>query len=223
VDEFIKDGMIVGVGSGSTVVYVVDRLASRVSQENLQVLCISTSFQADQLISKAGLKKTDLSTHPIIDVTIDGADEVDSQLNCIKGGGGCQTQEKIVASCSRVFVVVADFRKDSTTLGQNWRKGVPIEVIPFSYVPVRNKFLQLGAKTADLRMGVHKAGPVVTDNGNFIIDVDFGLITDVASLNTRLSLIPGVVETGLFPGMAIKAFFGQEDGSVTSRTVSPSK
>jgi len=223
VDEYIKDGMIVGVGSGSTVVYVVERLAARVRSENLNILCIPTSFQANQLIAQAGLKKTDLTNHPVIDVTIDGADEVDSELNCIKGGGGCHTQEKIVAACSRLFVVVADYRKDSKTLGLQWKKGVPIEVIPLSYVPLKEKFLQLGAKRADLRMAVNKAGPVVTDNGNFIIDVDFGLITDVSSLNTKLSLIPGVVETGLFPGMAVKAFFGNEDGSVTSRTAPSSK
>lgn len=107
----------------------------------------------------------------MIDVTIDGADEVDAQLNCIKGGGACQLQEKIVAFASKTFVVIADYRKESTQLGEQWVQGVPIEVIPMAYVPLMHKLRELGGAPV-LRMAKHKAGPVVTDNGNFVLDVN---------------------------------------------------
>lgn len=195
----------------------MERLAERVRDEKLKVVCIPTSFQARQLIVENGLILSDLDRHPEIDVAIDGADEVDSKLACIKGGGGCCTQEKIVAANAKIFVVIADYRKDSTSLGQQWKKGVPIEVVPMSYVPVIKKLLAAGATSAKLRMAVAKAGPVVTDNGGFIIDADFGVIEDAAALDAKIQAIVGVIETGLFVNMAVKAFFGNEDGSVSSR------
>ncbi|MHA1519855.1 MAG: ribose 5-phosphate isomerase A [Promethearchaeota archaeon] len=216
VDEFIQDGMVVGIGSGSTVVYAVDRLVERVKTENLKVVCIPTSFQSTQLIVEGGLTLGDLSRYPDIDVDIDGADEVDDNLTLIKGGGGCHVQEKIVASCSKKLVIVADYRKDSHLLGEKWKKGIPIEVIPFAYVPVMKKLELMGGKPT-LRMAKSKAGPVVSDNGNFIVDVDFGLLEKPAELNQQIKMIPGVVETGLFIKMAIKAYFGQADGSLISR------
>jgi len=216
VNEWVKDGMIVGVGSGSTVVYVVERLVQRVKEEKLNVVCVPTSFQANQLIVQGGLQLGDLARYPVLDVAIDGADEVDANMNLIKGGGGCQTQEKIIASCAKQFVVVADYRKIAKTLGENWKKGIPIEVIPMAYAPLLLKIQQLGGK-GTLRMAKNKAGPVVTDNGNFIIDADFGLIQDPAKLNNDLIHLSGVVETGLFCGMACKAYFGMEDGSVTTQ------
>lgn len=216
VDEFIKDGMVVGIGSGSTVVYAVDRLIHRVKAEKLKVICIPTSFQSTQLIVEGSLVLGDLSRNPEIDVDIDGADEVDAQLNLIKGGGGCQTQEKIVASCAKQLVIVADNRKDSKILGEQWKKGIPLEVIPLAYVPVMKKLQNVGGKPV-LRMAKAKAGPVVSDNGNFIIDADFGVIKDPAGLEQKLKAIPGIVETGLFINMAVKAFFGQEDGTLKVR------
>lgn len=216
VDEFIKDGMVIGIGSGSTVVYAVERLVERVKTEKLHVVCLPTSFQSIQLIVDGGLVLGDLSRYPEIDVDIDGADEVDSQLNLIKGGGGCQLQEKIIASCSKKLVIVADYRKDSKVLGEQWKKGVPLEVIPMAYKPVMHKIEKLGGK-ATIRMGKAKAGPVISDNGNFILDAVFGEIKDPAALESKLKSISGIVETGLFINMTIKAFFGQADGSVTSR------
>ena len=216
-DEYIKDGMVVGIGSGSTVVYAVERLVERVKKENIKVICIPTSFQSTQFIVEGGLPLGDLSRNPVIDVDIDGADEVDANLNLIKGGGGCQTQEKIVASCSKQLVIVADNRKDSKILGEQWKKGIPVEVIPMAYVPLMKKFEAMGAKPV-LRMAKAKAGPVVSDNGNFVIDVDFGLIKDPATLEQKIKMLPGVVETGLFIQMVVKAYFGQEDGSLTSRS-----
>merc|ERR1712168_203973 len=134
------------------------------------------------------------------DIAIDGADEVDEKLNLIKGGGGCLTQEKIVASCAGKFYVVADFRKDSTRLGENWKKGVPIEVVPMAWKPVQSKIEKLFGGTAPLRMAVNKAGPLVTDNGNFIVDWRFNddavnSARSWAEIDRKLQCIPGIVDT----------------------------
>ena len=218
VDDFIHDGMIVGIGSGSTVVFAVERIAQRVNEEGLNLICIPTSFHARQMILENNLVLGDLNRYPEIDVDIDGADEVDANLNLIKGGGACLTQEKIIATNSKKMVVVADFRKDSTTLGENWKNGLPIEVISSAYVPIMKKLENFGA-VPTLRMGKAKAGPVVSDNGNFIIDADFGLINDPGTLEQKLKLITGIVETGLFVNLAIKAYFGQAEwiGNIASR------
>jgi ribose 5-phosphate isomerase A len=222
-DEFVQSGYVVGVGSGSTVVYAAERLGELVKEGKLQgITCIPTSFQSKQLIAEHKLTLTSLDESPVIDVTIDGADEVDLQLNCIKGGGACQLQEKIVAFAAKKFVVIADYRKESTKLGEQWTQGVPVEVVPMAYVPLMHKMEQdFGGKPV-LRMAKCKAGPVVTDNGNFVLDVNFGVIGDPKTLCDRLVLLPGVVEVGLFCGMAEKAFFGQADGSFTTRVAGKS-
>uniref|UniRef100_A0A146L595 ribose-5-phosphate isomerase n=1 Tax=Lygus hesperus TaxID=30085 RepID=A0A146L595_LYGHE len=218
VDEHVKDGMILGVGSGSTIVYAVERLAERVTQEKLKVVCVPTSFQAHQLIVQNKLILGSLDTTPELDCAIDGADEVDSDLTLIKGGGGCQTQEKIVASCARKLVIVADYTKDSKNLGEQYKK-IPIEVIPLSYVPVSLKVSDRFGGNTQLRMGKMKAGPVVSDNGNFIIDWFFPEgITDWKVVHEYIKLIPGVVETGLFVNMAEMAYFGLADGTVRTVT-----
>lgn len=221
VDEFVKDKMVLGIGSGSTVVYAVERLAQRVKEENLDVVCIPTSFQSYQLIVQHGLKLGSLDSHPEIDVDIDGADEIDSDLNLIKGGGGCHVQEKIVASNSKELIIIADYRKDSEKLGEQWKKGIPIEVIPLGYVPVMLKIRKMGSDVT-LRMAKSKAGPVISDNGNFIIDANFGIIEKPEELESKIKMIPGVVETGLFINMAKKCFIGMEDGSVKEREKSES-
>ncbi|EFA78346.1 ribose-5-phosphate isomerase [Heterostelium album PN500] len=214
VDDNLKSGLRVGIGSGSTIKYVVDRI----KELGLDVICVPTSFQSTQLIVNAGLTLSDLSRTPELDITIDGADEVDSQLNCIKGGGACQLQEKIVAAASKRLVIVADFTKDSQAFGQQWKRGIPIEVVPMAYVPVMNKLSSMSLKPV-LRMAVNKAGPVVSDNANFIIDAQFESISNVAELATKIKMIPGVVETGLFVNMASRAYFGQQDGTVKERTI----
>uniref|UniRef100_A0A673C734 ribose-5-phosphate isomerase n=1 Tax=Sphaeramia orbicularis TaxID=375764 RepID=A0A673C734_9TELE len=197
----------------------VDRVnySDRVRQEKLNIVCVPTSFQARQLILQHGLTLSDLDRHPELDVAIDGADEVDADLTLIKGGGGCLTQEKIVAGCAKHFVVIADFRKDSKALGQQWKKGVPIEVIPMAYVPISRTIARRFGGEANLRMAVSKAGPVVTDNSNFILDWKFEHAQNWKEVNTAIKMIPGVVETGLFVGMAERAYFGMEDGSVQVR------
>lgn len=169
------------------------------------------------MIRKHGLVLSDLEENSKLDVAFDGADEVDSTLCLIKGGGGCLTQEKIVASASDKLFIVADYSKRSAFLGQNWTKGLPIEVIPMSYVLVKNKIEKALGGVAELRMAKAKAGPVVTDNGNFILDWKFvpEKTIDWEVINTKLSLIPGVVETGLFIRMADKCYFGNQDGTVS--------
>ncbi|XP_041781581.1 ribose-5-phosphate isomerase [Anopheles merus] len=220
VDEYVKDNTVVGVGSGSTVVYAVHRIAERVKAEGLKLVCIPTSFQARQLIIEHGLVLGDLECNPRLDCAIDGADEVDAKMVLIKGGGGCLLQEKIVASCADRLVVIADYTKDSAKLGQQYRKGIPIEVAPMAYVPIKGKVESRFGGTLKLRMAVAKAGPVVTDNGNFILDWSFPADKehDWDAVNREIMMIPGVVDTGLFVGMATKAYFGQQDGSVTERS-----
>lgn len=219
VDEFVTNNCIFGIGSGSTVVYAVQRLAERVETEQLKVTCVATSFQAKQLILKHNLILGELDTSPVIDVTIDGADEVDANMTLIKGGGGCLLQEKIVASCSKKMIVIADYTKDSKKLGDRYKKGIPIEVVPLAYVPIKNKVVQLFGGDIKLRNAVAKAGPVVTDNGNFILDWVFAnQDLDWEKVSTAIKMIPGVVETGLFVKMCNKAYFGQPEGNVVERS-----
>jgi ribose 5-phosphate isomerase A len=214
VEENVKKGMILGIGSGSTVVYAVIKIAEINKTDDLNVKCIPTSFQAHQLIIENGLPLVTLDQYPEVDLDIDGADEIDKALNLIKGGGGCLVQEKIVASSSKRLVIIADYRKKSEKLGENWNKGVPVEVIPFGYVPILKKLEKLGGRPK-LRMAQAKAGPLVTDNGNFIIDVDFGAIDNPSDINLKILQIPGVVDTGFFIGMTYKAYIGQKDGKVS--------
>lgn len=215
IDEHVKSGYVVGIGSGSTIVFAVERLAQRVKSENLKVLCVPTSFQARQLILKHNLDLTDLEVNPILEVCIDGADEVDNKLNLIKGGGGCLLQEKIVASCAKKLVIIADYTKDSVLLGTNYKKGIPIEVSPMCYIPVKNRIEKTFGGIVELRMAINKAGPIITDNGNFILDWrNYKQDMNWNEINIQLILIPGVVETGLFINMASEIYFGMSDESV---------
>lgn len=220
VDENVKSGMVVGIGSGSTVVFAVEAVALGVKRGLYKdLICVPTSFQARQLILQNGLRLGDVDAFPEIDVDIDGADEVDEALNCIKGGGGCHLQEKVVAFNAKTFIVIADFRKDSKILGEKWKKGIPVSCIPFARSTVEKAFTRMGYRPL-LRMAAAKAGPVVTDNGGLIFDVHIDKpVTPerVLELDTQLRSVPGVIETGLFCGIASIAYFGNEDGSVTKR------
>ncbi|RWS30226.1 ribose-5-phosphate isomerase-like protein [Leptotrombidium deliense] len=220
VDDFIRDNLVIGIGSGSTIVYGVQRIAERVSKENLKVYCIPTSFQAKQLIREYNLNLSDLEEYPDIDVAIDGADEVDSDLVLIKGGGGCLTQEKIIASAAKTFVVVADYTKNSNVLGEKWRKGVPVEVIPMSYTSVKRKIEGEFGGECVVRVSAGKMGPLLTDNSNFILDWKFPQNHDInwKDVSNAIKLIPGVVETGIFAEMASKVYFGNQDGTVTCKS-----
>jgi ribose 5-phosphate isomerase A len=213
VEENIKNDMILGIGSGSTIVYAVKKIAEVAKKRNLSLVCIPSSFQANLLIIENGLTVSSLDQNPEIDLDIDGADEIDSELNAIKGGGGCLVQEKIIASNSKELILIVDYRKRSNKLGASWKNGVPIEIIPRAHIPLMKKFSKFGGKPK-LRMAQAKSGPLVTDNGNFIIDVDFGEIDNPSKLNKKLYMIPGIVDTGLFINMASKAYIGLEDGKV---------
>ncbi|KAJ3658456.1 hypothetical protein Zmor_010191 [Zophobas morio] len=214
VDLHVHNNNIVGIGSGSTVIYAVERLSERVKNEKINVQCVPTSFQARQLIVQHKLPLTDLEIHPRLDVCIDGADEVDNSLTLIKGGGGCLLQEKIVASCAKELIIIADFTKNSHKLGEQYKKGIPIEVVPMAYAPIKTQIENLYGGAVELRMAKAKAGPVVTDNGNFILDWKNFQDYNWEEINTKLNVIPGVVETGLFVKMAKKAYFGLADGSI---------
>jgi len=141
---------------------------------------------------------------------------MDSQLRLIKGGGGCLLQEKIVAYNSKEFVVVADYSKYSKYLGEQWKKGVAVEVLPLAYNPIKRKIESVIGGTSVLRMALAKAGPVVTDNGNFILDINFDWpnVNNLEELDSALQKIPGVLGTGFFFNMAKIAYIGKEDGSV---------
>jgi len=156
--------------------------------------------------------------YPTIDVTLDGADEVDRELNCIKGGGACHLREKVLAEAATTFILVADHRKNVEFLGTSWTPGIPIEVVPFAYAKVlQNLHHILGSPQATLRMAVKKAGPVVTDNGNFVIDAPFDpeVMKKPYTIMAQIKMLTGVVEVGVFCHMAQAAYFGNEDGSVT--------
>ncbi|XP_059172865.1 ribose-5-phosphate isomerase-like [Physella acuta] len=217
VDDYIKHHQVVGIGSGSTIVYAVHRIAERNKLEKLNLICIPTSFQARQLINDHGLTLGSLENTPEIDIAIDGADEVDNKMNLIKGGGGCLLQEKVIASCAKQFIVIADSRKNSQSLGTTWKKGLPIEVLPMAYKPVQLKIVHLLGGKAVLRMAVNKAGPVVTDNGNFLIDWLFEGDQNWEEVNKVLLNIAGVIDTGLFLDMADAVYFGTPEGQVDVR------
>lgn len=204
----VKDGFIVGLGSGSTAAYAIKEIGRRVREEGLKVLGIPTSHQALILAIKNDIPITTLHEHPIIDLTIDGADQIDPNLNLIKGMGGALTREKIIASSSKNFIIVADERKLVNKLGG--AQPIPVEILPFAQPLVTSKIMELGGKPR-LRM-VGENTPYVTDNGNFILDVNFGIIENPTELNYKLKTIPGVIETGLFIGMAHAAYVGTRSG-----------
>jgi ribose 5-phosphate isomerase A len=196
--ERVKDGMIIGLGTGSTVMYTMERLSQRM-KEGLTIAGIPTSFQTAIRAREYGIPLTTLDDHPVIDIAIDGADEVDPQLRLIKGRGAAHTREKCVAAAARQFIVVVDEQKIVTCLGCQ----VPVEVVPFAIRPVMDQLNAMGCITV-LREGVKKDGPVITDNMNFILDARFVTITEPEKLEASIGLIPGVVESGLFCGFTSK-------------------
>lgn len=223
IDENIdfQNDRVIGIGSGSTVVYAAERLGqylkdSEYSAQVAQFICIPTGFQSRRLILDNGLKLGSIEENAAIDVDFDGADEIDTDLNLIKGGGACLFQEKLVSTSSKKFVVVADYRKKAPKyLSTNWKSGIPIEIVPSAYVRVSDDLKKLGANHVIVRQGGSaKAGPVVTDNNNFLIDADFGMLENPAQLHDKIKALVGVVETGLFIDNACKAYIGNADGSV---------
>jgi len=209
--KHIKDGFTIGLGSGSTVAYALQEIGKRIQQRKLRILGVPTSHQTMMLAVHCGIPITTLNEHPQLDLTIDGADQIDRQLNLIKGMGGALTREKIVASATKQFVIVADETKLTEKLGANC--AVPVEVLPFALPTVAPKMRAMGGKPV-LREAKGKVGPVVTDNSNFIVDVDFGPINTPKKLDSKLKSIPGVIETGLFVQMADIVYVGTRVGTV---------
>ncbi len=208
--KHVKDGFVVGLGSGSTAAYVVEEIGRLIREEGLQVLGVPSSSQAMIVAVQSGVPLTTLDEHPVLDLDIDGADEVDGKLDMIKGGGGALTREKIVATAAKQVVIVADETKLVEKLGAF---KVPVEVFPFALATATAEIKKLGG-TPFLRESKGKVGAVVTDNGNYILDVDFGLISDAEELNRRLKLVPGVIETGLFIGLADVVYLAKPDGII---------
>jgi ribose 5-phosphate isomerase A len=194
--RFIEDGQVVGLGTGSTAAYFIQLLGERV-KDGLKIRGIPTSDRSREMASTLGIPLTTLDECQQIDVTVDGADEVDEQLRLIKGGGGALLREKIVASATRQLVIVADASKRVPVLG---RFPLPVEVIKFAQALVAKKIEALGAGV-QLRRDA-KGNPYLTDENNHILDCRFGQIPDADLLARRLSDMPGVVEHGLFIGMA---------------------
>lgn len=207
----MKDGFIVGLGSGSTAAFAIQALGERIKKEKLRIMGIPTSSQSYFLAIECGIPITTLDEHPQIDVTIDGADQLTPEFYLIKGGGAALTREKIIASASKLNVIIADEQKKVRVLGSN-NQTVPVEVLPFAIALVKTKISALGGKPV-LREGKGKMGPTVTDNGNVIFDVDFGEVAEPEELAVKIKMIPGVVETGFFVGLTDVVYIGKE-GSV---------
>jgi len=209
--KLVKDGWVVGLGSGSTVAYAVLSLGKRIREEKLNIKVVPTSYQIFFLALNEKIPVTTLDENPRIDFTIDGADEVDKNLNLIKGGGGALTREKIVAFASEKYVVIVDETKLVKKLGL--RFPVPVEVLPFAVSFVTKEIGKFWSNIK-IREGKGKVGPVITDNGNFIVDVYCGEIDNPKSVEEKLKRIPGVVETGLFIGIVDMLYVGKKDGKV---------
>lgn len=204
--KLVRDGDVVGLGTGSTAYYAVTALGERVNA-GMQIVGIPTSMQTADLARALGIPLTTLDEHPEIDITIDGADEIDHHLNLIKGGGGALLREKVVASASRRMIVVVDSSKFVDKLG---KFPLPVEVISFARVVVEKR---IGALGASVKSRTKRDGsPYFTDNGNPILDCSFGQIDDPAALAAELSRIPGIVEHGLFIGLAELVLIGRGEG-----------
>jgi ribose 5-phosphate isomerase A len=203
----VEDGMVLGLGSGSTAALVIAALAARVAA-GLRVLGIPTSEQSAALARRLGVPLTTFAEHRRIDLTIDGADQVErGTLALVKGLGGALLREKIVASASRRMIVVVDETKLVERLGD--RTPLPLEIVPFGAEAVIERLAALEGRP-ELRRRDGK--PFVTDNGNYIVDCHFAVITDPAALEARLAAIVGVVESGLFLGLASKVIVGTRHG-----------
>ena len=209
--ERVKSGSIVGLGTGSTTAYAIQFIGERIqSGELTDVKGIPTSFQSEVLSKKYGVPLTTLDEVDRIDVAVDGADEVDPNKNLIKGGGAAHTREKVVDALADLFIVVVDSSKIVDKLGSTFL--LPVEVLPMAMTPVMRAIEKLGGKP-ELRMGVKKAGPVITDQGNFVIDVKFDSIDNPAELEKTLNNLPGVLENGLFVGVTDLVLIGDiKDG-----------
>ncbi|MHA1143244.1 MAG: ribose-5-phosphate isomerase RpiA [Candidatus Helarchaeota archaeon] len=209
IDLLHDSDRIIGVGSGSTVRYAIGFLKERMKRDGLDIRAIPTSYETRFLLIENGIPITTLAEHPIVDVAIDGADEVDPNLNLIKGGGAALTLEKIVDFAARRLIIIVDPSKLVKTLGE--RFALPIAIIPEAHETVLRAIKEKYTQDVKIRLASRKLGPVVTDNGNFIIDAKFNAISNPETLERDLNLIPGVVENGLFLDMTDVVLIGKEN------------
>jgi len=207
--DFVESGMVVGLGTGSTAIFAVRRIAELLRAGSLtSILGVPTSIQVEEAARQLDIPLTTLDEHPVLDLTIDGADEVDPDLNLIKGGGGALLREKIVAQASRREIIVVDESKLSPALGTHW--PVPVEIIPFGWRTQVAYLESLGAQPI-LRQN-SDGTPFVTDQDNLILDCRFGPIPDPAQLAAQMSERAGIVEHGLFVGLATDVIVASDEG-----------
>ena len=209
----IQNGMILGLGSGSTAALMIEALAIKIkSGEIKDVVGVTTSFQGEVLASELGIPLKSLSSVSEIDLAIDGADEVDPKFQLIKGGGACHVQEKLVAALAKKFIVVVDSTKLVEKLNLDFK--LPVEVLPSAWKQVQNTLINLGGE-GNLRMAQKKAGPIVTDQGNLILDLTFrNGIDQPELLESQINNIPGVLENGLFVNLTDEVLVGKVESDV---------
>ncbi|MFQ5503590.1 MAG: ribose-5-phosphate isomerase RpiA [Planctomycetota bacterium] len=208
--ELVQDASVIGLGTGSTVSFVLERLSQRIKQDGLRVTGIPTSKDTEAKARELGIELTSLREHPRVDITLDGADEVDGAKNLIKGGGGALLREKVLAAASKELVIVIGENKVVDRLGIGFL--LPVEVLPYAVPYVQDAVKEFGCQPF-LRADA-SGDTFITDNGNHIIDCRFDGIDDPGDMEIRINMIPGVVENGLFVGRAGRVVVGNEDGSV---------
>jgi ribose 5-phosphate isomerase A len=208
--KHVQDGYALGLGSGTTAAYAIEEIGKLIRETKLNVLGVPSSHQAYILALKFKIPMTTLDEHPRLDLTIDGVDQVDKGLNLIKGLGGALTKEKIISSVSKLNIRIAD---ETKLAEEGLNHFVPVEIIPFAYSVAKSRLMEIGGQPR-LREGNGKIGPAITDNGNFILDVDFGPIENPRGLDSKIRMIPGVIETGIFIDMADIVYIGTRNGEV---------
>ncbi|MGB2729096.1 MAG: ribose-5-phosphate isomerase RpiA [Halobacteriota archaeon] len=206
VASLIKDGMVVGLGTGSTAEFAIRRIGARIKEEKIEVFGIPTSLRTEMLAIECGIPLTTLSEHPYQDMCIDGADQIDSQLNLIKGGWGSHTREKIVSYAAKKLVICIEEDK----MVESLNKPVPLEVLPYAVKTVEEQVKELRGVPV-LRAEGNRGGYFITENGNLIIDADFGIIKDPKGMSSVLSSVVGSVEHGIFTNAA-EVHVGTEEG-----------
>lgn len=209
--NYVAHDMIVGLGTGSTAYFAIVRLAERIREESLRIRCVPTSERSATLARELGIPLTSFAEVLHVDVTIDGADEVDPAFNLIKGGGGALLREKFVASASDTELIIVDESKLKQRLGAF---PLPVEVVPFGWQMTRERLRDLGC---DARFRSSDSTPFVTDNGNYILDCSFGVIEDPPALEREIVGTCGVVDCGIFSGLATRIIIGRSDGSLEER------
>ena len=213
--NLIPANTTIGLGSGSTIFWLIGELADR-TQQGLNLKVVPASVETKRLTEQAGITTVDLNDIDSLPLTIDGADEVDGAFQLIKGGGGALLREKMVASISERLIIIADESKWVSHLG---RFPLPVEVVPSGWIPVQKKILSMGCKKADLRKKDDQ--PFISADNHYILDCHFEKISDAGALNTSLHLIPGVVETGLFLNMTHTVVIGHADGRIEMKVTDP--